>query len=79
MRDRGVMVTQRAFNPSVPSSNLGGPTRIYGQVSRIGIAAAVLKTEGSRKRVCEFESHLVHQFVGELTEWQCAGLLNHDH
>jgi hypothetical protein len=32
----------------------------YGRLSRIGIAAAVLKTEGP-KRVCEFESHAFRQ------------------
>ena len=26
MRDRGEAVSQRTFNPSSPSSNLGGPT-----------------------------------------------------
>ena len=43
-----------------------------GQVSRVGLAAAVLKTEGSRKWVCEFESHLVHHKIWKL---RIVGLL----
>jgi hypothetical protein len=28
-RDRGEAVSQRTFNPPIPSSNLGGPTSLY--------------------------------------------------
>jgi hypothetical protein len=43
--------------PSISTKNLD-------QLAEFGLAAAVLKTEGYSDVVCEFESHLIRQFIG---------------